>query len=86
MSTNQRSLGLPTGSDYGAFIEVAQVPDMTKGGDKPIYVKLTPGTVEYNIVKHANSEIAQVDPPKVIRLLIKTGYLAFLRSLERSKK
>ena len=82
MSTKQLRLGEPTGGDYGAFIALEQNAKPTES-DAPIYVKLTPGTNEYNMVKHVKATMPGITGPKVIRLLLKTGYLAFKKSLDR---
>jgi len=82
MSLKQLKLGAPIGGDYGAFIALEQ--NATPGeGDAPIYVKLTPGTNEYNMVKHVKTTMPGITGPKVIRLLLKTGYLSFKKSLDR---
>jgi len=81
MSTKQLNLGLPIGDASNAFITLEQ-NELPTGSDVPIYVKLTPGTVEYNMVKHVKTTMPGITGPKVIRLLLKTGYLSFKKSLD----
>lgn len=85
MSMKQPNLGIPIGDASGAFIALEQNKN-PEHQPQPIYVKLTAGTVEYNMVQHVKTTMPDVTGPKVIRLLLKTGYLSFKKSLEREGK
>lgn len=51
-------------------------------GAKAIYVKIMPGTAEYNMML-AVKKVIKAPDTKIFRLLIKAGYLVFARSEER---
>ncbi len=54
--------------------------------DRIIHIKIQPGTDDYNMVKHAHQFLNHLTMSKVARLLIRTGYLGFLRSIKRQSE
>lgn len=68
--------------DLGRFVAVDMPPEPD---EKPVYLKVAPGTDEYNYMLQVVRS-TKVSKTKALRLLIKTGFLAFARSEERRKK
>lgn len=51
--------------------------------DKAIHIKIAPGTEDWARVMNTAGTLKGVKPVKVARLLLRVGYLAFLKSERR---
>lgn len=48
--------------------------------DRPIAVKFTPGTADYDLIKEVRRHLPGIKPARIVRILMRTGYLSFERS------
>ncbi len=62
------------------MFDLARVQLNTSADEKALTVKLSPTTDVFAMVAEVSRAIPSLSGPKVVRLLIKVGYAAFLKS------
>lgn len=81
-----KNSGPVTEKKYTALFDIARVPRNTIASKKPYVVKLSPTTEVWAMVREVSKALPTLSPAKVVRLLIRVGYAAFIHSQrERGK-
>jgi hypothetical protein len=80
---SQKKSGNGTGGNYSALFDLHKVTAVGETVEKPVTVKFTPGSDDYKLIMEVSRRLPRVKLTKIVRVLMRTGFLAYRSSIER---